>query len=239
MKREMNKRYKSILIFTLLLLIFLAYQATKMLAANLNFYQAFQLEKNWQENKSLTSSVQFEQALSSIKQSNLSHTNNPHYLITQGLIYEWGGISEVFDNKKQRELLLQAKQYYLTAVKLRPTWPITWATLAILKWRLKEVDQEMINFLKQADKYGRHTPEVNLAWLDVGLYLYKSKSVYSSQIINGLRVHTELMIKAPLNRAIVVNNLRRHNAIGLVCRWLINYNFDTSWYQEKVCEIKT
>ena len=238
MKSEISKQHKLVLVFIVLLLVFLAYQAIKMLGANLNFYQAFQLESSWKKNQSLTSAKQFKQALTAIDKANLSHGNNSHYLITQGLIYEWGGISYVFDEPKQRELLLEAKQYYLKAVELRPTWPVTWATLAILKWRLKEIDQEMINFLKQADKYGHTTAEVNRAWLEVGFYIYKSKSTYSTQIIRQLRAHTELMIKDSQKRPVLVAILKRHNTTALACRWLINYTFDTTWYQKGICKQK-
>ena len=238
--RELNQFKKIILIFCIFLLIFSGYQALKMLSANLNFYQAFQLEKNWQKNESLSSVTQFEQALKEIEQSNRSHPNNPHYLITQGLIYEWGGISKEFDEKKQRELLLQAKRYYLNAVALRPTWPVTWATLAVLKWRLEEIDQEMINFLKQADKYGQHTQEVSRAWLDVGFYVYKNKSVYTPQIIEGLRKHLKLSMadKRQGIRQSTLSIVKRHNAGLLLCSWSINYSFDTSWYDKALCQDK-
>lgn len=210
----------------------------KMLGANLNFYQAFQLEKRWKTNQSLNSVEQFEQALSAINQANLSHKNNSHYLITQGLIYEWGGISDVFEQSKQRELLLQAKQRYLQAVELRPTWPVTWATLAILKWRLKEIDEEMISFLQQADRYGSNTPEVRRAWLNVGFYIYKSKSAYTTQIIKGLRKHLELSMADNRQkiRQSTLSIVKRHNAESLLCSWSAHYDFDTSWYDKALCQ---
>jgi tetratricopeptide (TPR) repeat protein len=240
LNRELNQSKKIILIFCFFLLIFLGYQAIKMLSANLSFYQAFQLENNWQKNKSLSSATQFEQALKEIEQSNLSHPNNPHYLVTQGEIYEWGGISDEFDENKQRELLLQAKRYYLNAVELRPTWPFTWATLAVLKWRLEEIDQEMINFLKQADKYGQHTAGVSRAWLDVGFYIYKNKSVFTPQIIAGLRKHLKISMAdiRPEIRRSTLSIVKRHNASLLLCSWSINYSFDTSWYDKALCQDK-
>jgi len=238
MNRELQPFKKIVITLSLILLIILGYQALNMLSANLNFYQAYQLEKSWQDNKKLTSAAQFEQAISAISQSSHSHSNNPHYLITQGLIYEWGGISDVFDNKKQRELLLKAKQHYLAAVELRPTWPVTWATLAVLKWRLEEIDQEMIDFLKQADKYGQHTSEVSRAWLDVGFYIYKSKSRYTAQIINGLRKHLKLSMADTRQeiRESTLSIVKRHNAELLLCSWSINYNFDKAWYDKKLCK---
>lgn len=235
---SLNQFKKVILIICVFLLLFLGYQAVKMLSANLNFYRAFHIEKNWQQTESLSSVNQFEQALKAIEKSNLSHPNNPHYLITQGLIYEWGGISKAFDKTKQRDFLLQAKTYYLRAVELRPTWPVTWATLAILKWRLEEIDQEMVDFLKQADKYGQHTEEVSRAWLDVGFYLYKHKSIYTPQIIDGLRKHLKISMadKRQEIRQSTMSIVKRHNAELLLCSWSINYDFDTRWYNNFLCQ---
>ena len=239
--KELNQTKKIILMLGVCLLIFLGYQAVKMLGANLNFYQAFQLEKYWQKSESLSSITQFEQALNAIGKANTLHPNNPHYLITQGLIYEWGGISETVDKSKQAELLLQAKQYYLNAVELRPTWPVTWATLAVLKWRLEEIDQEMIDFLKQADKYGQHTEEVSRAWLDVGFYIYKRKSIYTPQIIKGLRKHLKLSMadKRPEIRRSTLSIVKRHNAELLLCSWSSNYDFDTTWFNKALCQNNT
>lgn len=239
-----RKRYHPkniILIVCFFILIFLGYQAFKMLGANLHFYQAFQIEKIWQKKESLSSVSQFEQALNKIEQSNLLHSDNPRYLVSQGLIYEWGGISKEFDKKKQKELLLQAKRNYLHAVELRPTWPVTWAALAVLKWRLEEIDQEMIDYLNQADKFGQYTEVVNRAWLDVGFYVYKSKSIYSAQIITGLRKHLKLSMADPRQkiRESTLAIVKRHNAEVLLCSWSINYSFDTSWYDKSLCQDKT
>lgn len=238
--RELNPLKKAVLILCSILLIFLAYQAVKMLSANLTFYKAFQLEKIWQKTKSLSSAAQFEQALNDIEQSNISHPNNPRYLVSQGLIYEWGGISKEFDVKKQKELLLQAKGYYLQAVELRPTWPVTWSALAVLKWRLEEIDQEMVDFLMQADKFGQYTEVVNRAWLDVGFYIYKNKSIYSPQIINGLRKHLKLSMADNRQkiRQSTLAIVKRHNVELLLCSWSINYSFDTSWYDKALCQSK-
>jgi len=239
--KALNPLKKTVLIFCSILLIFLGYQAFKMLSANLNFYKSFQLEKIWQKTKSLSSAAQFEQALNNIEQSNMSHPNNPRYLVSQGLIYEWGGISKEFDDEKQKELLLQAKRYYLKAVALRPTWPVTWSALAVLKWRLEEIDQEMIDFLMQADKFGQYTEVVSRAWLDVGFYIYKNKSTYSPQIIKGLRKHLKLSMADNRQkiRQSTLAIVKRHNAELLLCSWSINYSFDISWYDKALCQNKT
>jgi len=239
MNKSLNRPQKLMLIFTIVVLISFGYQAIRMTGANLNFYQTFQLEKSWQTAQSVTSKTQFEQALSAINQANSSHGNNPHYLITQGLVHEWGAISDLYSETERKELLLKAKADYLAAIKLRPTWPVTWATLAILKWRMGEIDQEMVDYLYQADKYGQNSPEVSRAWLDVGFHIYKSKSVLTKDILKNLRKHLKLSLadnQSKIRRS-TLSIIKRHNAEKLACSWMSNYTFDTSWYQKKICEV--
>lgn len=240
-RQQSSTKQKIFLTFCAFILILLCYQAVRMTSANLNFYQAFQLKELWFKNNELTSKSQYDDALRSIDRANKLHPNNPQYLITQGLVLEWGGISDIFSEKDKIQNLQLAKGYYLRAVELRPTWPVTWATLAILKWRLNEIDQSLIDYLQQADKFGQHTLDVHNAWVDVGFYLYMNKSPYTVQIMKKLRVHLELMLKDDRMsiRQSAVNIIKRHNAQRQVCKWLASYKFDTVWHQTKLCPVVT
>jgi len=234
-----TKKHKTFLIAVAILLALLCYQAVKMFSANLSYYQAYQLKELWLKNNALTDISQYQTALKAIDYSNKTHKDNPQYLITQGLVLEWGGISNIFSEQEQQQNLQQAKTYYLQAVALRPTWPVTWATLAILKWRLHEIDQSLVDYLKQADKYGSNTLDVHHAWVDVGLFLYRNKSPYTVQIIKGLRRHLKLMLQD--NRITVrkaaVAMVKRHNAQKQACNWLSTYDFDTTWHKAALCRL--
>ena len=92
----------------------------------------------------------------------------------------------------------------------------------------------------QADKFGQYTEVVNRAWLDVGFYIYKNKSIYSPQIINGLRKHLKLSMADNRQkiRQSTLAIVKRHNVELLLCSWSINYSFDTSWYDKALCQSK-
>ena len=236
-KNPSSSKQKAVLAICVFVLILLCYQAIKMTGANLSFYKTFQLKELWFKNNELTSKSQYETALHAINYSNNAHPNNPQYLITQGLVLEWGGISDILSEQEKEQNLRLAKRYYLHSVELRPTWPVTWATLAILKWRLNEIDQSLVDYLKLAHRYGKHTLDVHHAWVDVGFYLYKSKSPYTVQIIKDLRYHLELMLKDEriTVRKSAIKIIKRHNAQRQACNWLANYAFDTTWHQAKLC----
>jgi hypothetical protein len=230
---------KPLLIVFILLLLFLTTQAISKLSANLNFYHTFQLKELWLKNAELPNKLQYVKALNAIELANEYHPKNPEYLITQGLILEWAGVSKLFSEQEQNNNLLLAKAYYIKATNLRPTWAVTWANLAVLKWRLNEIDQTLINYLIQANKYGKNVTEVRKIWVDVGLFLYQNKSPYSSQVIRGLRQHLKLMLQDDRVqiRKSAVSIVKRHNAERFVCKWIRTYSFDTTWQQKALCKL--
>jgi tetratricopeptide (TPR) repeat protein len=238
-RNELGRLNKLLMIIMSLLLLFLVWQSMKMGKANLNFYTANHYLETWLDNNKLTDAVEYQEALRSINDANGFHPNNSHYLITQGLVYEWAGTGDFFsDNKEKKQQFIKAKTYYLDAVKLRPTWPVTWATLAILKWRLGEIDQQLIDYLFQADKFGQHTPEVNQAWLEVGFYLYQNKSTFTAKIVRGLRKHLEITFNdsRPDSRKLAIDIIKRHHAERLACSWLFNNEKFISFYKSKICK---
>ncbi len=225
-----------IILVTLSLTLFIAcYQAIKMTEANLTFYKATSFEQHWLKNNVLNNKDQFATAINAINSSTANHLDNPRYLAAQGLIHEWAGISTIFTKEEQQKQLLLAKKSYLEAVELRPAWPTTWATLAILKWRLNEIDQDLIDYLFQADKFGPNVDDVHNAWLDIGFYLYKTKSHFTIQIIKKLRLHLNRVAKnnRPSNTSKAISIIKRHNAQRLACAWLSNYNDNN--FSKKLC----
>jgi len=237
--KELSRLNKLLMSIMSLLLFCLAWQSMKMGIANLSFYAANHYVETWLDHKNLTDAVEYQQALRSINDANGSHPDNSHYLITQGLVYEWAGTGNLFsDDEEKTRHLLKAKTYYLDAVKLRPTWPVTWATLAILKWRLGEIDQQLIDYLFQADKFGQHTPEVNQAWLEVGFYLYQNKSTFTAKIVKGLRKHLEIIFNdsRPDSRTMAIDIIKRHQAERLACSWLYNNEKFITHYKSKICK---
>ncbi len=228
---------KTLLIVLSITLIIACYPAIKMTGANLQFYKASQLQAHWLKNNSLTNKPQYLTAVNAISNANAAHLNNPRYLAEQGLIHEWAGISAIFNKDDQQKNLLAAKHFYLKAVELRPTWPTTWASLALLKWRLNEMDQELIHYLIQADKFGANMDDVHNAWLDIGLYLYKSKSQYTVQIIKKLRSHLKTIASnsRPFYRNKAISIIKRHNAQKQACMWLSNDNGYNKDFHVKLC----
>ncbi|MGL1958252.1 MAG: VpsP family polysaccharide biosynthesis protein [Colwellia sp.] len=227
-------------VIILLLLCFLVVTSINYGRANIAFYSAKSTIDYWQNGSGITNINEYQQSIFQIQQAKILHSNNSHYLITSGLINEWAATSELFDENQRTGYLTLAEEDYIAAVENRPTWPVTWATLAILKWRLDEIDEEMVNYLNNAYKYGPNRLEVNQAWVDLGFYIYHAKSPFSPKVINGLRLHFKQMAmgKGHGFRQSLMKIVARHGVEKLACQWISNYNFDVESLKRAWCRHK-
>ena len=208
---------KAILLVLAFLLLIMAWQAIQIGRANLNYLSAHNAAEYWRKEKVIPTEQILQSALLSAQQANSIHPNNPHYLLTEALIWEWRGIT-----KNQIADFSKAKHLYLEATKLRPTWPVTWATLAILKWRLNEFDEEILYFLSQAERFGPSRKEVHEAWLEIGFHLYQQKHPYTVKLIKPIRRHLRAMLRSydkEYHRS-AINIVARHQAQRLACSWI-------------------
>ncbi|KGJ94209.1 hypothetical protein [Thalassotalea sp. ND16A] len=118
---------------------------------------------------------------------------NPQYLETKAQILEWGVRAGVAP--KQASLKV-ANKLYLQSTQLRPTWPGTWAALALNKWHLGEFDNQMIQYLINAHTYGKNRVEVHLIWAQLGGALQQSEEPKLKQLIAAhheiVKYHQEL-----------------------------------------------
>ncbi|MCH2055472.1 MAG: VpsP family polysaccharide biosynthesis protein [Thalassotalea sp.] len=230
---------KLVLVTLAVICCFGALKAYNLGTANLAFYRAHQIVEYWQEQQKVSNDADYQVALDSMLDATQKHPNNPQYLITLGLVYEWGGLQAISQNKSAEPYFRQAEQAYLTAVHYRPTWPGTWATLAILKWRLGEIDDEMISYLQLADKFGENTPQVHSAWVDLGFLLYKTKSPFIAKVINDVRKHLASMLANPKTTSEAIDIAKRHGAERLACSWAMSSDKLTEDRKEAVCRLLT
>ncbi|WOH39003.1 hypothetical protein RI844_07215 [Thalassotalea fonticola] len=105
----------------------------------------------------------------------------PQYLEGKAQLLEWGVRLGIEANKVKT--LQKANELYLHSVQLRPTWPTTWAALALNKWHLQEFDQAMLTYLLNAHKFGKNKPEVKQLWRQLGSFLAESPDAQHRQLI--------------------------------------------------------
>ncbi|WP_394174017.1 hypothetical protein [Thalassotalea litorea] len=154
---------KACLIIPLLILTLLA---SSYGLANIYFKQAEVRVKRWQIDTQLINEEDYRQALDYANKALLFHSGHNQYLEIKAQILEWGADEGI--GQPRATALRQAKQLYLQSTSTRPTWPGTWAALAMLKWRMQEFDMEMVSYLKNAYAVGKNSPEVKLAYQQLG-----------------------------------------------------------------------
>ena len=85
-----------------------------------------------------------------------------------------------------------AADYYRKSIRLRPTWPYTWAYLALVKYRLDEIDSEFYNALHMAVHYGPGQAGIQSDVSELGMLLWSHLPVSEQTFVlgvmrNGLR----------------------------------------------------
>lgn len=63
-----------------------------------------------------------------------------------------------------------AYSHYKKSIAVRPTWPYAWVNLALVKYRLGEIDDEFFNAYKKAEQLGPWEPGVQKIIIEIGLH---------------------------------------------------------------------
>lgn len=196
-------------------------KSTSFAAASLDYYFVRNTVETWQQNLQVNQEDDYLAAKSAIKSARQSHPRHPLYTDMTGQMYEWGSLAGYED---EPTALRAAKDYYRQAIAMRPTWPVSYASLAMIKWRMGEFDEELSMLLKQAVLYGPKKAETNILISEMGLALYTAnhpfyltvKPYLQSALLNGL-LNSQ-------SRARVLKAVSHFDSKRSVCRWLKSDN---------------
>jgi len=213
---QFSEKY-SFKIFLIMVAVVGFFSAFRFGAASLDYYHVRNAIEQWQDSGELDNIEHYLSVKNAIQTARALHKSNPLYMDLSGQVIEWGVISG-FESDIQ---LLNAKQDYLAASKVRPLWPSTWANLAMIKWRLQEFDDEMLTFLRKANNYGSQTPEVHMLFSRLGVSLYKSNHPMYTEFKDAIRNHIRLGLRNENLNQELVDYITLSNALGDVCRWLM------------------
>lgn len=214
-----SPRYLFIFVCFLLIGIWGTAKAFTYGSASLSFYRVKNILADWQTQGNQQSEEQYLLAKNAIENALSNHGSNPLYIDIMAQIYEWGAIAEY---EERSVALAQAKHYYLQATKVRPSWPVTWASLAMIKWRFQEFDEELLNYLERADRFGPYKPEVHILFSELGLALYENNHPMLLKIRNKFYNHLALGLRNPRTRQLIIEKIESRDLEKQVCRWLRN-----------------
>ena len=203
-----------------LFILFIAFigivNAFRFGGASLDYYSVKNSISLWINKGTAQSQTSYESAKASISTANVLHHSNPLYLELDAQIKEWGVLSGF-----EADMGLQAAQAsYLLASKSRPLWPVTWANLAMLKWRKQEFDDEMLSYLNKAHTLGLQKAEVHILFTQLGLSLYQANHPFYRSIREQTQTHIKKGIRANPSRNQIVAFIKDNGHHRTVCRWL-------------------
>lgn len=117
--------------------------------------------------------------------------DNAAFINAQGRILEWKQFTLPIGDPLARNSRLAALVAYRQATELRPTWPYTWGDLALIKARLGEVDNELLNALNKAFENGPWRSRVLERITQVGLLTWpqlpeQGRQLTLTAIANGI-----------------------------------------------------
>lgn len=184
--------------------------------ASLHYYEVRNALEAWQE----TGAVKTLNELSSAKQASDAarklHGSNPLYIELAGQIIEW----EVIAGYNNLQALERAKNYYIESSKYRPLWPVTYANLAMIKWRMQEFDDEMLEYVLKADRLGSQNVEVHIFITRLGISLYQANHPMYTTLKDRIHARISAGMRHQLAKPSIINYIKQNNALESVCRWM-------------------
>ncbi|MFT4655490.1 MAG: hypothetical protein ACJA0G_002240 [Kangiellaceae bacterium] len=200
------------------------FNAFRFGGASARYYAAEVMIESWQSNAHIQTKYEYKRAKAAVFSANVLHGSNTSYINLAGQIEEWGFLSG-FDKKASLE---NAKINYLQATKVRPLWPVTWANLARVKWRLKEYDEEMLRYLNLANELGPYSVEVHMLFTRLGLSLYNAKHPMYEDIKDIVHERIRLGLRNRDSKTSIVTFIETADSLVGVCQWITIKDVDTA-----------
>lgn len=112
-------------------------------------------------------------ARTSIDEALRYEPDNPHFVEQSALLHERQALALGRGDPQQSALLRESLAEYRAAAHMRPGSPYVWAGIAVLKIRLRELDEEFHGAVDRAVRFGPWEPQVQLAIAEAGLAAWR------------------------------------------------------------------
>ena len=125
------------------------------------------------------------------------------------------------DGGKSQEYNQQAKLNYLNALKSKPTKSTNWASLAMIKWNLQEVDEDYLRYIMNAHRYGKHEPRTHIKLVQLGAKIISNKVTMSPKLKPIFLHHLVFGITHKKSRPSILQGVNKDGSIrNEFCSWI-------------------
>jgi hypothetical protein len=172
----------------LVLLVYLWWVAKTGLAGIYSF-QAGSYFELWQHQRSLNPTY-------SVTESQFTQIEQQHHTILSLIPYNgdyWSNIAQLqlwylantpqIPLTQQQQLKTAILSDYRTALRLRPTWPYTYADFAKTKAMFGDYDAEFLDALNKANRLGAHESDIIRLTIELGLILWDKLPAASKALV--------------------------------------------------------
>jgi hypothetical protein len=151
-------------------------------------------------------------AIASLRQALVLEPSNPLYVEQFARLEELRALQMRRGDPAASEALHLSLARYHDAVLMRPGSPYVWASVAMLKARLDQLDFEFYRALERAGRLGPWEPQVQIAMIDVGLATWPVLARTGKNAVLGA------LERALLRQATEVKRIAAaHGTLTLVC----------------------
>ena len=125
------------------------------------------------------------------------------------------------DVGKSQEYNQQAKLNYLHALKNTPTKSTNWASLAMVKWDLQEIDEDYLRYIMNAHRYGQHEPRTHIKLVQLSAKIIANDFTMSSNLEAIFLHHLNFGITHSKSRSDILEDLNMDSSIrNKYCSWI-------------------
>jgi len=184
------------------------YAAGKRGLADMADYPARRALAQWASEGRVPGDADWRVAYASLEHATALAAANPLYVEEMGRLLELRAAGMDRADPAARALLEQSRAQFRQAVAMRPGSPYAWSSLALVKFRLNEMDYEFYGALERAARFGPWEPAVQITLADIGLAGWMLLALPGKQQVLGalergmLRQNKEILRLAAVHRTL-------------------------------------
>jgi polysaccharide biosynthesis protein VpsP len=213
---RLSIQHRVMLLILIVLLSVLILFIGKLGLADIYAHKSYSTLKKWQLAPFTMSDREWNAIQTSLEKAHHYDPENPEIMMAAGLAHEGRFAFSAVELPEARPARLIALAYYRESVKLRPTWPYGWVDLALVKYRLGEIDDEFYNALNTSAELGPWEPGVQKVIIDIGLHgwslMNEDAHTLVLNTIKNAAVHSN---KGHVNS--IIEQLKRYNILYYAC----------------------
>jgi len=176
----------------LIILLFCTVVSFKWGIASVISYASVEKMSDWRQFYRHLNHAQWESIRYKLNEALIFNPDNPDLMQSLGAAYENEyAFHPASDSNAQRHRKA-AQEYYRESLNKRPSWPHHWVDLALVKYRLNEIDGEFYQAMTNALLLGPWEPWVQRIVADIGMHNWynfqpEMQALIKTTIQNGVK----------------------------------------------------